>query len=367
MPPPEGPPSEAYDDAMAVSHFPTLACGCLATPRFASHTAARMVPFRSIEDRDNPHRGHSTPGKRARLALEQAHALQSVTHREPTHTGSAERGRFSRVSLAVILTHRDDTHRKSLLTTRNPMRQRDQFIFAKAAQRHGAWIFVRDTNVHSLQYIGRHPYEPKPISCKPKTAPSDPGLPNKKTAGLVTDPIRWPDAFGAKQASAADIWIQFITLHGLGRWDPVRKAYAGPTKASFGFGINAEPGSPHEGCLTLEGKYLYGDYDLFDIVLLSEIQKNEGARRVPVMTGPRNVPVLQTRDLQDPTLAELRVFVNGQVGREVIRHGSQFAYAPGLYEDVWAFSPLEGSLGLWKKAILQQHYQKWGRDKHILK
>lgn len=149
------------------------------------------------------------------------------------------------------------------------MRTRDEQIFLKAAAKFNAWILVREDNEFSLPYVGKASYQPKPIACKPKTANNL--VVEKKIAGLVADPFRWPQAFkGEKLAKAQSEWIQFRNLHQLGHFKrtPDGHVFDGRNHSALGFGIDTSPRSQHEGCLTFEGKYLYGDYDLFDIVFL---------------------------------------------------------------------------------------------------
>jgi len=170
------------------------------------------------------------------------------------------------------------------------MRERDQNVFSKAADKFKAWILVRQSNQRARPFIGQRVYQPKPLSCKPKTANAQPssGNTNLQVAGLVADPFRWPDAFTADRIEAARReWESFREFHGLGEFVDLSEVKSPPpglkrTKSGFtfddrggrrdsprGYAINVVEGSKHEGCLTLHGKYIYGDYDLYHIVFLA--------------------------------------------------------------------------------------------------
>ncbi len=165
------------------------------------------------------------------------------------------------------------------------IRDQDKIVFARVAREEKLWILVRGTNHHSLQYVGRSGYAPKPIHCKAKTAKMGP------FAGLVVDPNLATSAFPAGD-KAFEVWREHDPrLHG-----DYSHLYA------------VEPG----GLVKFDGKYLYGDYDLKGVVLPGQEQRNlalvttylgEHAR-----FGPRDRLVMEK--------------VNAALGVPMVQHGS---------------------------------------------
>jgi hypothetical protein len=242
------------------------------------------------------------------------------------------------------------------------MRPHDQSVFLKAADKFKAWILVRKLNERSQQYVGRAHYQPKPISCKPKTAHLPLPRADKQVDGLVVDPFRWTEAFRTeKLGEALELWTEFRRQHGLGEFKRTASGFVfeGRRSGDLGYAINAEPGSRHEGCLTFEGKYLYGDYDLFDIVFTGQESRPTAT---PVVTGPRFAKNDQLRvaDQRDSRWDEISQFLNLQFGFLLIQHGSQYHYKPGEFEDVLAFGP-GARRESWSAAQLQTQYRNWGR------
>jgi hypothetical protein len=238
------------------------------------------------------------------------------------------------------------------------MTPRDENVFLKAADEFQAWILVRQTNPKSLQYLRKTIYQSKPISCKPKTADLPLSRSDKKIDGLVADPNRWPAAF-SKLSDARQFWSEFRLEHGLGEFKETINGFifSGPRSSALGFAINTEPTSTHEGCLTLEGKYLYGDFDLFDIVFL----KKPGVAAVEVVpTGPRFAKKFNIDDHRDEQWQKIANFINLQLGVPMIQHGSQFLYKPKEFQQVDAFGP-NRTQEEWSAAEVQRKYQQWGR------
>jgi len=131
------------------------------------------------------------------------------------------------------------------------MRIQDQKVFREAARKFEVWIVVRQSNPRSEPYIGRGDCLPKPIECKAKTADVEVAR-GKYTAGLVVSPEVHPRAFGpGKLQDALKVWKEFA----LRRLHP-RGKYA----------VEMRRESPYYGCVMLGGKYLYSDYDLYDII-----------------------------------------------------------------------------------------------------
>jgi hypothetical protein len=134
------------------------------------------------------------------------------------------------------------------------MNYSDQMVFLEAANRWKVWIVVRRSNPKSEPYVGNPQCAPKPIDCKAKTADLDvdKGGMKFKTAGLVTNPWIHPEAFPSSSLSKVrEEWKTFES-----KWlHPPRK-----------YTVDMDRSHPHHGCVMLEGRYLYSDYDLFDII-----------------------------------------------------------------------------------------------------
>lgn len=235
------------------------------------------------------------------------------------------------------------------------MHQRDVGIFIKAAQKFQAWIFVRLTNEHGTQYFGKAIYAPKPIDIKAKTAGRPVNDPDKQIEGLVADPRRWPEAFKDPK-KAEKLWDGFCEDQGLGQYN-TEGVFDGRKSGDFGFSIDTEPGSKHEGCVTKSGMYLFGDHDLFDIVPVGE----EANTTVSVR------PVGGTQDIRGRKWQQVANFLNGQFGgrRPMIQHGQHFFFRPNDedeadFQKVYAISPA-GKFETWHATKLQMQYRTWGR------
>jgi hypothetical protein len=195
---------------------------------------------------------------------------------------------------------------------------------------------VRRTNPSSLQYIGVDGYAPKPIDCKPKTAQYNVG--SWRTAGLVVSPHVHPAAFeSAKLQRARLAWNSFALGKDLER-----------SNSSNGYTLDTNRQSRHYGALRLEGKYLFGDYDLYDIILADHPSANlaaiETLRGQPHRRGPRAVPIMK--------------FVNSLIGAEMIQHGAEFQYADHSEQSIDVFGP-EGE----QFTILNEYsLRKWYED-----
>jgi len=238
------------------------------------------------------------------------------------------------------------------------MRTRDRAVFLKAAAKFHAWILVRVSNKWSLEYVGQRIYQPKPVGCKPKTASNLVSEPGKKIIGLVADPVRWSEAFADRLVEALELWMKFRSLHNLGefrRQEGGGFVFEGARSSGAGYGIDVEPGSRHEGCLTYEGKYIYGDYDLFDIVF-PHTAKPEPVSQVPV--GPKNAPKFQAVDHRGARWDEISTFLNNQLGFTLIQHGSQFDWKKDTFEAVETFGP-NGETQTWNAAATAQKYREW--------
>lgn len=190
------------------------------------------------------------------------------------------------------------------------MRPQDKTVFLEAAKKFHAWILVRRTNRASLPYIGRPGYMPKRIDCKAKTADVDVG--RYQLAGLVVDASIHPGAFGGgKAAKALAAWKSMLPLQG--------RAYT----------VDQNPGSKHYGCLLCEGKYIHGDYDLYDIVDMTQPYRNLAL--VGTLLGQPHK--------RGPLVLEVQAFVNTRIGTPMIQHGGEAQYANHSEQSLDAFGP----------------------------
>lgn len=222
----------------------------------------------------------------------------------------------------------------------NKMRQEDIHIFQHAAIQANSWILLRQTNIHSLKFVGRADCSPKPMSCKFKTANRD--SKSCATAGLVVSYEMHPDAFD-KPEKAQKEWAKYAAKYGL------EKRQAPAHKPNNGYGLDLNEKSDRFGCITFEGKYLFGDYDLFDI-----IRKGDESRNMGVMgeeDGENKVTGINYYQVRD--------YVNQRIGVDMIQHPGA-ALFDRSFEDVYVFAPT-GTFEEWSAIRLREEYRKWKR------
>ena len=190
------------------------------------------------------------------------------------------------------------------------MRTQDKTVFLEAARHFGVWILVRRTNPASLAYVGKPGYVPKRIDCKAKTADQD--VAPYKLAGLVVDPTLQPRAFSpARQSKAKDSWSAMkgllVTI----------------------CQVDTDTRSRHYGCLKLQGSYIHGDYDLYDIVDITQPHRNLAAVETllgqPHRRGAKLLPVQE--------------FINSRIGSPMVQHGGEAQYADHSEQSIDAFGP----------------------------
>ena len=229
------------------------------------------------------------------------------------------------------------------------MRPQDKPVFLAAARHFQLWILIRRTNIESLRYIGRPNFVPKPLDCKVKTADSNVG--GLEIAGLVIDPTVHPHAFDkpAKKARACDIWRKF-----------------GPAMVQSGrYSVEFDSASPHYGCLKLSGKYIHGDYDLYDII--DPVQPYRNLALVRMRLGQV--------DRRGANFHKVQRFVADGIGCEMIQHGGEAQY-PGdqhekeqgqhLQESIDAFGPNGEDVTILNEYSINQWYDErfMGRKTH---
>lgn len=245
------------------------------------------------------------------------------------------------------------------------MRARDVPVFQAAAVQKKVWILVRATNPKSLEYVGRKGYTPKPVDCKPKTADA----PGHDAMGLVADPFVIPDAFKpGKRIKAQELWrrnARFLKLplpKGLRALPDLKtKKLAAannvvlPSPPRMGYAVDPDPG-PRFGCLRLNGDYLHGDYDLYDIVDVKSPQFHEGI--VGVLNGTMHIAI--------PRLDELRKYLNQKIGAPMIQHGGEAQLLDHSDQEIYLFTPAGEVKVLTTAQEIRQYYFNTFRGREAL-
>ena len=169
---------------------------------------------------------------------------------------------------------------------------------------------VRGANRKSLDYMGRADCTPKPIDCKAKTAQQGP------SAGLVVNPCVAQNAFPAHQLSKLK-----------GSWNTKDNPLVFSPRAKH---YSIEPTGPHLGCVKLDGKYIFGDYDLKAIV-------------VPGHESATVALVAEVRGVQNarrgPKFYEVQREVNNAIGCEMVQHGADDEFIGHADESIFVFGP----------------------------
>lgn len=178
------------------------------------------------------------------------------------------------------------------------MRPQDKIIFIDAARALNLWILVRNTNLKSLKYIGLPGFTPKRIDCKAKTADNDVGM--YRLSGLVVSPFLQPEAFMPNKLEDARM-----------QWKKTEHLIGGLYK------VNIQSTSNRYGCLMINGSYIHGDYDLYDIVDPEQPHRNLGL--VSQTEGISNIRVAN--------LGKVMEYVNSRIGTPMIQHGAQAQFS----------------------------------------
>lgn len=250
------------------------------------------------------------------------------------------------------------------------MRDRDKTHFREAAVKFGAWILVRRINEHSMPYIGKPGYTPKPLDCKAKTADYDAG--GKTLAGLVVSPTIHPGAFAEKRrATVLACWRKFLDDHGLADQtgdDAESRPFAGSanldgkgadaapaqgrgadfsaTAQGRGYSIELDKSSVHYGGVKLRNDYVSGDYDLKDIIPVGHECRNlaaiEQLHGHPHMRGPK--------------LYAIQDYVNSQIGCDMVQHGGDAQYTDHSEDIIDVFAPDGRHVVLEGEATIRKFY-----------
>ncbi len=222
------------------------------------------------------------------------------------------------------------------------MRTQDFPIFSGTAQLFKVWILVRESNEGSIEYVGDPAYVSKPIDCKAKTALVNSSLPkfkDYKIAGLVANPDFYTDV-AVYPPERAVWWKKFLIGKGIKSLHPT----------PMGYGLETNPKSLHYNCLTLNGKFIYGDYDLFDIVIKGQESRNLGS--VETLNGEVHV--------RGARVNPVRKHLNMLLGFDMVNHGGAAQYQL-KFERVHVFTP-EGLHKIWEEQDIRNQYALWKRQ-----
>lgn len=213
----------------------------------------------------------------------------------------------------------------------------------QSAAKLGYWILVRGVNAASKKYMSApasagHRYASKQLDCKAKTADFNvdaPGIGRKETAGLVVNPMLpgYEAAFKPNRlASAKKCWIDTLSHVCT---DGRSGVFYMPTGQPYR--VQMDENHKHYGCLahckgglSTAMYYIYGDYDLYDIV----------SAKAPA----RNERVMEKRygdvdHARSPELYSVQTFLNANIGRPMVRHGGDMQFRGHQEEDIVVFHP----------------------------
>ncbi len=189
-----------------------------------------------------------------------------------------------------------------------------QKIFSSVAASMGVYILVRkirDDKIDRIieEYVGKANYIPKPMELKVKTADRDGYFPQKHKA-LIVDPDEYPESFDKyKIKTAKEEWKKF-------QRNPKQK-------------IEENASTGHLGCLKDNGKYVYTDFDLYDIVVPERTSENV---RFKTMRPGEYIG-------EGYYYYWVKFFINQRFGAEVINHGPQMQYDLDTGDKIDMFYP----------------------------
>jgi len=196
------------------------------------------------------------------------------------------------------------------------MYKEHEAIFSHVAVQTKLWIFVRLTNKESIRYMNLSGYVPKRIDCKAKTADSNSLKGPWQLAGLVVDNRIHSDVYKPDKINPArSAWGDFES-HVLGR-------------PGSGYSVDGNKQSKHYGCVMLNGKYIYSDYDLWDIVDPANPRPNLGV--VEELHGQLHIRNRLQRQVEE-ALARTPV-------AQLVQHSGEMQYAASTDQPIDAFGP----------------------------
>lgn len=212
-------------------------------------------------------------------------------------------------------------------------------IFSSAALQLKLWILVRVTNEASLKYIGSSGYAPKRIDCKAKTAKRD--VDGKKLAGLVVSPFIYPGAFDASdEEGLSKIFGYWNSMHIVD--------VPGDKRPGLYYHLDNNQTSQHFGCLMYAGKYIHGDYDLYDIVDPGYTRNNLAL--VSSLYGVRHMQGLHYE--------RVKRMVNNQIGVDMIQHSGEAQFSIHTRQDIDVFMPDGGYKRITELSELHKLYRE---------
>ena len=174
------------------------------------------------------------------------------------------------------------------------MRPAHTQVFFDAAQQFTCWIGLREPNELTEKWIGRPGCQPKPESCKAKTADNA----AHRFGGLVVDPVLCRDAFTPLNLKAAlDTWQHKFLI-------------GGRLPANF---TRAESG-PEMGLVKLNGAAMFADFDLMAIV----------------RSNARGEFLFTSNAEQAQLFAAVEPVLNRGLGVRMIQHGAEFMWDQGV-------------------------------------
>jgi hypothetical protein len=209
------------------------------------------------------------------------------------------------------------------------VRSQDKPFFLEAARYFQCWILMRRTNRASLEYVGRPGYTPKRFDCKAKTADMD--VSPYKLAGLVVNPNLQPRAFKAeKLEKAKQFWSEMTPLLG--------NIYT----------LDSDPKSKHYGCLKLGGAYIHADYDLYDIIDITQPHRNLAA--VEMLLGQPH--------RRGANVLRVQAFINSRIGSPMIQHSGEAQFADHSEQAIDAFGPHGEDVTILNEFSVRWWYEK---------
>jgi hypothetical protein len=113
------------------------------------------------------------------------------------------------------------------------------------------------------------------------------------------------------------------------------------------YSVEMNATSPHYGCLKFNGSYIHGDYDLYDIIDVTQPHRNLAAVETlhgqPHMRGAKVLPVQE--------------FINTRIGSPMVQHGGEAQYADHSEQSLDLFGPAGESCTILNEFSLRGWYE----------